>query len=89
MKANQSLLNRLRKVERDQLGGGNTLVQLAYGGQIAIRPRDIQRFCKNALEELSTEEFIVKDAVAVEESDNRMFTLLSMVIGNAIAEKSA
>jgi len=86
MKASESLLKRVRKIEEREMGGGNTLVTLSYGGVISIRPRDMQRFCRNALEELSLEETLTKDAIAVEESDNKLFSLLSMVIGNAIAE---
>jgi hypothetical protein len=84
MKASESLLKRLAAIEQEELGGGNTLVTLTSGAVIAIKPRDIQRFCSNAMEEASTEATLVKDAVSVEESDNRMFTLISMCIGNAI-----
>lgn len=86
MKANESLLKRLAAIEQDELAGGNTLVTLSSGTVISIKPRDMQRFCRNAMEAASTEEQLVKDALSVEESDNRLFTLIGMVIGNAISE---
>jgi hypothetical protein len=87
MKPNKMLLNRLRKLESEELGGGNTLVTLSNGGVIAIKPENVMRFCCNALNELSLEESLVKAAVNVDESDNKMFTLASMIVGNAIAER--
>ena len=85
MKASESLLKRLKAIEQEELGANNTLVRLSSGAVVAIKPQDVQRFCCNALEKGSTESTLVKDAVSVEESDNRMFTLISMVIGNPIA----
>ena len=84
MKASESLLKRLKTIEQQELGGGNTVVRLSSGAVVAIKPRDITRFCCNAMQSASTEATLVKDAVSVEESDNRLFTLVSMVIGNAM-----
>ncbi len=84
MKASESLLKRLTAIEQEELGANNTLVTLSSGAVVAIKPRDIQRFGCNAMETASTEAALVKEAVSVDESDNQMFTLISMVIGNAI-----
>jgi hypothetical protein len=85
MKASERLLKRVRKIEQQESNGGYTRVTLSKGGVVAIKPKNILRFCCNALEELSLEESITREAVDCVEPDNKLFTLLSMVVGNAIA----
>jgi hypothetical protein len=84
MKASEGLLKRVRKIEQQESSGGDTLVTLSNGGLIAIKPKNILRFCCNALEELSLEESITREAVSAIEPGNKLFTLLSMISDNAI-----